>query len=81
MEKKIIRLYVTKETVAWIIGKKGYRIKEIQDATKTKIEYNNIEDYFIIKGNIEDVHKTRIIIQDLEKHYYRKKFDQKKNYK
>ena len=72
--KSKIKVYPTKESVGWIIGAKGYRIKNIGSDTHTKIFYNqNQQDgYFTIDGNTEDVHKARIIIQDLEKSYYRK---------
>ena len=71
-----IKVYLTKETFGWIIGKKGWRIKSIARDTNTKINLNrrDIDSYFSIEGNIEDVHRSRIILQDLEKAYYRKQF-------
>lgn len=70
----IIYVYPTKESVGWIIGYKGYRIKNVQNDTHTNICFNNKNNYFTIKGMIEDIHQARIIIQDLEKSYYRKNF-------
>ena len=74
LNKNIFYVYPTKESVGWIIGCKGYRIKNLQKDTHTNIYYNNIDNYFTIEGIIEDIHQARIIIQDLEKSYYRKNF-------
>ena len=86
MSNSYIKVYLTKEITGWIIGKKGWRIKKIGDGTKTFIKYNNNyhHGYFSIKGKLEDVHQARIILQDLEKEYYKdeyiKDLDNKKIY-
>ena len=69
-----IYVYTTKESVGWIIGFKGSRIKNLKKDTHTNITYNNEDNYFKIEGNLEDIHNARIIIQDLEKSYYRKNY-------
>lgn len=69
-----IYVYTTKESVGWIIGVKGFRIKNLKNDTHTDITYNNTDNYFKIEGTIEDIHNARIIIQDLEKSYYRKNY-------
>ena len=37
----------------------------------TKINLNNKDKYFIIEGCLNNCHKTRIILQDLEKIFYK----------
>ena len=79
-----IRIYLTKEVVGWIIGKKGWRIKQIKYDNNVEINYNKTKNYFEIIGNEEKIHKTRIILQELEKEYYKKIYldsnNQTKNY-
>lgn len=68
-----IRVYLTDEIIGWVIGKKGWRIKKIAKDTDTII---NVIDkkYFLINGTKENVHQARIILQDLEKEYYKKEY-------
>ena len=55
-------------------AKARLRVKKIQRDTNTKIVYEkrNVDSYFTIEGDYENVHKARIILQDLEKEFYRK---------
>ena len=64
-----IRVYPLKQSFGWIIGKKKWRIERIQNNTNTNITIYNT--YFSIKGSLINLHKTRIIIQDLEKTYHK----------
>ena len=69
MNQIYISVYLTTDVLGWVIGKRGWRIKEISFDTHTDIKLEN-NCYFNIRGLYEDVHKARIILQDLEKNYY-----------
>lgn len=64
-----IRVYPIKNSFGWIIGKYRLKILRIQKYTNTTIKI--IDNYFSITGNYYDVHKARIIIQQLEKEYHK----------
>jgi len=68
-----IRVYLPKDIIGWIIGKHGWRIKQISKDTNTSIYYHDkhIDGYFSIKGYMENAHKARIILQSIEKAYYK----------
>ena len=74
MTSSFIRVYLTDDITGWIIGRGGWRIKSISEDTKTNIyhNYRHLNSYFSIEGEYEDVHRARIILQDLEKEFYRK---------
>ena len=64
-----IRVYPIKNSFGWIIGKSRWKIYKIQKNTNTIIKV--VDNYFSITGNHYDVHKARIIIQQLEKEYHK----------
>ena len=75
MKSSHIRVYITNEVCGWIIGKGGWRIKKIAEDTRTHIYHlKGFDSYFKIDGLQEDVHKARIILQDLEKEFYREEY-------
>ena len=75
MTNSCIRVYLTKEIIGWIIGKNGWRIKEIGEDTNTSIFHVKAQDsYFRIQGELENTHRARIILQDLEKDFYREEY-------
>ena len=67
-----IKVYLMNNIVGWIIGRGGWRIKSIERDTFTTILHHNreIDSYFSIEGSYKDVHKARVILQDLERAYY-----------
>ena len=47
-------------------------LDQIQKDTETKIKYTH--NFFSINGKFENVHKARIILQDIEKNLYREAY-------
>ena len=66
-----MRQYVFDGCVSWLIGEKGWRIRKIASETGTVIIYKAEQDtgYFEITGNMENRHRARIIITELERHF------------
>ena len=72
MLQSYIKVYLPKDIIGRIIGKRGWRVKNIAKDTNTIINFHerHIDSYFSIEGYSENVHKARIIMQDLEKSIY-----------
>ena len=51
-------------------------LDKIQKDTETKIKYTHkkYDSFFSINGKFENVHKARIILQDIEKNLYREAY-------
>jgi hypothetical protein len=51
-------------------------LDQIQKDTETKIKYTHkkYDSFFSINGKFENVHKARIILQDIEKNLYREAY-------
>ena len=67
-----IRVYLFKETFEFF-SKNEKIISNIASDHKVNINKitKNLNSYFAIDGKLESVHKTRIIIQDIEKEFYK----------
>ena len=76
MYESYIKVYLTKDIIGWIIGRGGWRIKSISKDTNTIIRFNkrDYDSYFSIEGSLENTHRARIILQDLEKQFYKNIF-------
>jgi hypothetical protein len=68
-----IYVYLFPDTSAHIIKDDNAILKNIEKDTSTKIEYHKkkFDSFFLIDGEFEDVHKARIILQEIEKDIYR----------
>jgi hypothetical protein len=68
-----ISVYLFPDTAAHIIKDDNLILKNIEKDTSTKIEYNKkkYDSYFVIDGDFENVHRARIILQEIEKDIYR----------
>jgi hypothetical protein len=68
-----ISVFLFPDTTAHIIKDDNLILKNIEKDTSTKIEYikKKYDSYFVIDGNFEEVHKARIILQEIEKDIYR----------
>lgn len=64
-----IKVYPLKASFGWIIGKSKWKINKIQQNTNTIIKL--VDNYFSITGSYYEIHKARIIIQELEKEYHK----------
>jgi hypothetical protein len=67
-----IRVYLFNESINYL-NKNENIIKNIADDHKIKMILikKKINSYFAIEGKYESVHKARIIIQDIEREYYK----------
>jgi len=68
-----IKIYPSVESIMWLTKHTNKRIINIEKDTHTKITLvkERKNEHFIIEGLYRDVHKARIIIQELEKEYFR----------
>ena len=68
-----IKMYPSVESIMWITKHTNKRIIDIETDTHTTITLikERKNEHFIIEGQYRDAHQARIIIQDLEKEYYR----------
>lgn len=68
---QFIRVYLFDDIKNYIL-KTTHLISDIEDYTNTRIHYEQRRDnsYFEIEGEHEMIHKTRIILQDIEKSLY-----------
>ena len=68
-----IKMYPSVESIMWITKHTNKRIIDIETDTHTTITLikERRNEHFIIEGQYRDAHQARIIIQDLEKEYYR----------
>lgn len=68
-----ISMYLFPDIDQHIIKDEYKLMKNIEKDTKTKITYirRKIDSYFAIEGDFENVHKARIILQEIEKDIYR----------
>ena len=68
-----IRVYLFSDTIKYLLANDCKMINDISKDTNTKI--NNVtkkmNSFFIIQGSVENSHKARIILQDIEKELYR----------
>jgi hypothetical protein len=66
-----ILVYLFPDTSAHIT--KDDILKNIEKDTKTTIQFikRKFDSYFSIEGEFEDVHRARIILQEIEKDIYR----------
>ena len=67
-----IRVYLFSDSIGYL-NKNENIIKNIADDHKIKITLikKKKNSYFAIEGRYESVHKARIIIQDIEREYYK----------
>jgi len=67
-----IRVYLFNESIIYL-NKNENNIKNIANDHRIKITFikKKINSYFAIEGRYESVHKARIIIQDIEREYYK----------
>tara|TARA_Y200000002_G_C22668295_1_gene658910 strand:- start:1329 stop:1565 length:237 start_codon:yes stop_codon:yes gene_type:complete len=67
-----IRVYLFKETFEFF-SKNEKIISNIASDHRVNINKINkhLNSYFTIEGKLESVHKARIIIQDIEKEFYK----------
>jgi hypothetical protein len=62
--------YVFPECVGWVIGERGWRIRNICLDTQTSIVWNRYGEYFEITGAaLTNCHRARIILCELERHF------------
>jgi hypothetical protein len=68
-----IYVYLFPDISQHIIKDNYALMKKIEQDTKTHIEYikRNSTSYFSIEGDFENIHKARIILQEVEKDIYR----------
>ena len=68
----IIRVYLFPDTSDYIRNN-DYLLDEIENNTDTYIYYNrrDADSYFEIEGFFEDVHRARIMLQEIEKDIYK----------
>lgn len=68
-----IRVYLFTDTIKYLLTNDCKTLNDISSDTDTTIE--NIDKknnkFLIIKGKLENAHKARIILQDIEKELYR----------
>jgi hypothetical protein len=71
-----IRVYLFNDSINYL-NKNENIIKNIGGDHKIKITFikKNINSYFAIEGKYESAHKARIIIQDIEREYYKELSD------
>ena len=71
-----IKVYLFKETYS-IFNKDTTVIDNICKENKVKIKFISkpLNSYFTIEGKYEPVHKSRIILQDIEKEYYKELYN------
>ena len=69
-----LKVYPLKTSFGWIIGKNKWRLNKKKKNTDTIISITN--NYFSIDGDYYQIHKARIIIQDLEKQFHKLGFNQ-----
>ena len=68
-----IKMYPSVESILWITKHTNKRIIDIEKDTHTTIKLikEKKNEHFQIEGLYRDAHQARIIIQELEKEYYR----------
>jgi hypothetical protein len=68
-----VKMYPSVESIMWITKHTNKRIIDIERDTHTTITLikERKNEHFIIEGQYRDAHQARIIIQSLEKEYYR----------
>ena len=71
-----IKFYLFKESYI-IFSKDSTIIDNICKENKVKIKFISkpLNSYFTIEGKYEFVHKSRIILQDIEKEYYKELYN------
>jgi hypothetical protein len=75
-----IRVYLFPDINKYLLESEKV-INNIEKDTHTSISFvkKKKDSFFIIEGNFEDIHKARIILQDIEKKIYKECSFQRNN--
>jgi general stress protein 26 len=77
--KSEIRVYLFPDTANFISYIDKNLLAEIEKSNDVKVEYykKNYDSFFEIVGEFEQCHKTRILLQDIEKNIYKYCYENK----